>query len=180
MEKVLFKEEQGFNQLWVKIPLYILAIGNIIFFGYQAYKQLITGRPWGDHPMSDTGLVIFFCFTLAIWTGVFFLFEKSKLITNMYEKEIRLRFPPFISKEKIITIESIARMEVRKYNPIWEFGGWGIRHGIKGKAYNVRGNMGLQLYFKNGKRLLIGTQKPEKVKWAINKMLSQIDKNIRI
>jgi len=170
MEKILLEEEQRFDQLWLKIPLYVLAVGNVALFSYAIYRQLIMGKPWGDNPMSDVGLIIISCFTLVIWAGVFFLFEKSRLITKIFEKEIRLRFPPFISKEKIIPLETIVEMEVRKYNPIWEFGGWGIRYGNKGKAYNVKGNIGLQLHFKNGKRLLIGTQKQEQVKWAIKKM----------
>ena len=170
MEKILFKEEQRFDQLWLKIPLYILAIGNIALFVYGIIRQLVQGQPWGNNPMSDTALLIVSFITIAIWAGVFLLFEKSKLITNIYEKEIRLRFPPFFSKEKVFSIEIIKKMEVRKYNPILEFGGWGVRHGLKGKAYNVKGNIGLQLYFKNGKKLLIGTQKQEQVKWAIRKM----------
>jgi len=170
MEKILFNEEQRFDQLWIKVPLYVLGVGNVALFLYAVIRQLVMEQPWGDNPMSDTALIIVSCMTIAIWTGVFLLFEKSKLITKIYEKEIRLRFPPFISKEKIIPIETIDKMEVRKYNPILEFGGWGVRHGIKGKAYNVKGNIGLQIYFKNGKRLLIGTQKREQVKWIIRKM----------
>ena len=34
----------------------------------------------------------------------------------------------------------------------------------KGKAFNIKGNMGLQLQFKDGKKLLIGTQKEEEIK----------------
>ena len=170
MDKELFKEEQRFDQLWLKVPLYVLAISNVTLFAYGFYHQLIAGEPWGDNPMSDIGLVFATGLVFLIWGAVFFLFEKTKLITTIYEKEIRLRFPPFFSKEKAIPIQMIKKMEVRKYNPITEFGGWGLRYGFRGKAYNVKGNIGLQLNFKNGKNLLIGTQKGEQVKWAISKM----------
>jgi len=171
MDKELFKEEQRFDQLWLKVPLYVLAIGNVTLFAYGFYHQMIAGEPWGDNPMSDVGLVFVTCLVFLIWGAVFFLFEKTKLITIIYEKEIRLRFPPFFSKEKTIPIQMIKKMEVRKYNPITEFGGWGLRYGFRGKAYNVKGNIGLQLNFNNGKNLLIGTQKEEQVKWAISKMV---------
>jgi hypothetical protein len=39
-----------------------------------------------------------------------------------------------------------------------EYGGWGIKYGKMGKAYNVSGNRGVQLEFTDGKRLLIGSQ----------------------
>ena len=65
-----------------------------------------------------------------------------------------------------------------------EYGGWGKRNGIAGGnkwykmkfsigkvrfpqfesnniAYNMSGNIGLQLVLNNNKRILIGTQKPE-------------------
>jgi hypothetical protein len=171
MDKKLFNEEQRFDQLWLKVPLYVLAVGNVVLFAYGFYKQLIAGTPWGDNPMSDVGLVFVTFLVFLIWGSVFFLFEKTKLITSIYTEEIRLRFPPFFFKEKSIPVRMIQKMEIRKYNPITEFGGWGLRHGFRGKAYNVKGNMGLQIHFINGKKLLIGTQKPDQVNWAISKML---------
>jgi hypothetical protein len=53
----------------------------------------------------------------------------------------------------------IEKYEVITYDPILDYGGWGIKYNRHGKAYNVSGNKGLQLYLKNGKRILIGTQK---------------------
>ena len=177
MDKKLFSEEQRFDQLWLKVPLYVLAVVNIVLFAYGFYKQLIAGKPWGDNPMSDVGLVFVTFFVFLIWGGVFFLFEKTKLFTTIYENRILLRFPPFFYKEKSIPARIIQKMEVRKYNPIKEFGGWGLRYGFKGKAYNVKGNMGLQIQFINGKRLLVGTQKPDQVKWAISKMTEGVGTN---
>lgn len=55
------------------------------------------------------------------------------------------------------------RFFVREYKPILEYGGYGIRYSFSGKAYNVRGKMGLQLKFKDGGKLLIGTQKMEEM-----------------
>ncbi len=33
----------------------------------------------------------------------------------------------------------------RKYRPIREYGGWGIRYGWNGRAYSTSGNEGVQL-----------------------------------
>jgi len=46
----------------------------------------------------------------------------------------------------------------------------GFRKG-SGKAYNMKGNQGAQLVFKNGKRLLIGSQKPDELAEAINSIM---------
>jgi uncharacterized membrane protein YobD (UPF0266 family) len=47
-----------------------------------------------------------------------------------------------------------------------------LRFGIfaKGKAINISGNRGLQLEFKDGKRLLIGTNKREDLKKALKEV----------
>lgn len=52
---------------------------------------------------------------------------------------------------------------VKDYNPIADYGGWGYRNGSQGKAYNTKGSVGLQLIFKDGSRLLIGSQKKDEL-----------------
>lgn len=60
---------------------------------------------------------------------------------------------------------------VRTYSPIREYGGWGFRQalGEKGKAYNVKGNKGIQIQLKTGKNILIGTQKEKDAQQVINR-----------
>ena len=72
----------------------------------------------------------------------------------------------------------IEKYEVRKYNAFREYGGYGIkgrkpgrRFRGKGYAYNISGNTGLQLYLKDGKKVLIGTQRGEAIKYAMDKMM---------
>ena len=50
------------------------------------------------------------------------------------------------------------QVHVRTYSPVIEYGGWGMRYGRNGTAFNVRGNVGIQIVKKDGKRILIGTQ----------------------
>jgi len=53
-------------------------------------------------------------------------------------------------------IESFKAME---YSPLKEYGGWGIKYGFKGKAYNVSGNLGVKVHLTNGRNILFGSQK---------------------
>ena len=66
----------------------------------------------------------------------------------------------------------ISKVYVRKYSPLADYGGWGLRFSMsgQGKAYNVSGNVGLQLEFSNGKKLLIGTRKPDELSSVLNEM----------
>ena len=48
-------------------------------------------------------------------------------------------------------------------------GGFGLRYSFKyGRAVNVAGNFGIQLELKTGKKLLIGTSRPEEVEKVLN------------
>jgi hypothetical protein len=67
--------------------------------------------------------------------------------------------------------DKIAKSFVRQYNPIIEYGGWGLRLGLFGKnrAYNISGKEGIQLVFHDHKKLLVGTNKPEEATNALKK-----------
>lgn len=82
----------------------------------------------------------------------------TKLYTEIDEKGITVQLKPFHLKPKFFTWDEIELISVRKYRPLAEYGGWGLRIGMNGTAYNIKGNMGLQIVFKNKKMLLIGTQ----------------------
>ena len=108
-----------------------------------------------------------------ILVGITFLLFRIKLVTRIREDGIYYRFFPFHLKEKSILKEDIKSFEVRKYKPIAEYGGWGVRKSIRrGSAYNVSGNMGLQLYLKSGRKLLIGTQKAGEIGRAMEAMMA--------
>ncbi len=95
------------------------------------------------------------------------LFFSVKFVTEVRNDGIYICYFPFHRSFHTISFKEIRRYEVRTYRPIMEYGGWGIRYGTKGKAYNVSGNRGLQLELSNGKQLLIGSQRVEELLQAI-------------
>lgn len=56
---------------------------------------------------------------------------------------------------------------MREYSPLGEYGDWGIRRGRGGRAYNVKGNRGVRLVLRTGKKVLIGSRYPERLITAI-------------
>jgi hypothetical protein len=97
------------------------------------------------------------------------LFWQMRLITRITDEGIYVRFIPFHFKDQFYPWDSIESAQVRTYSPLKEYGGWGIKYGFngQGKVYNVSGNEGLQLVFKSGEKLLIGTQKPAEIQAAV-------------
>jgi len=52
----LFEEEQHFRQTWLwMLPMSLLLL---LVFGFGLYQQLYLGKPFGNKPMSNDGLVI--------------------------------------------------------------------------------------------------------------------------
>src|SRR5690606_41120216 len=95
-----------------------------------------------------------------------------KLETKIKNDGIFVRFFPFHISFKYYPWDEISSSFVRKYSPLVEYGGWGWRFSLfgSGTAYNVSGNMGLQLIFTNKKKLLIGTKKPDQLTEVLNKI----------
>jgi hypothetical protein len=71
-----------------------------------------------------------------------------------------VRFLPIHWNFKKFGFEQIIRCYARKYRPIAEYGGWGIRWGKSGKAYNAYGNIGVQLELIDGKKSSLAHKKP--------------------
>jgi hypothetical protein len=148
----MFKETQRFTQWW----LWLILIASWIFL----ISTLVTT------PAQST---ISYIISFGLGMLLPLLFWQMQLITRITEEGIYVRFIPFHFKEKFFPWETITASYVRTYSPLKEYGGWGIKYGFNGQGlvYNVAGNVGLQLQFKEGDPILIGTQKGEEIKQVL-------------
>lgn len=155
--KNLFSEVQRFS-VFLIAPLVILFLVGIGFAGHMVFRPIIESDeswPVWALAVSIAGIAINVLVTLVL---VF-----ARLQTRLDTTGLYLRFFPFHWSYKKIDFDSIATVYARIYRPLGEFGGWGIRWGSGGKAYNVSGNRGVQLLLKNGKKILIGSQRPDEL-----------------
>ncbi|MHA8082398.1 hypothetical protein ACST14_03150 [Aquirufa sp. A-Brett2-15D] len=144
----MFNETQRFTQWW----LWLILIGVWASMVYS-----IVTAP------SQTDAAAYVSFGIGILLPL--LFWQMKLTTRITQEGIYVRFFPFHFKEKFFDWDSISASYVRTYSPLLEYGGWGIKYSFKGSGlvYNTSGNVGLQLNFKDGEPVLIGTQKGEEI-----------------
>jgi len=166
----IFKEEQRFTQTWLII---LLAISVIVPIAIIVKEFLEV-----DSKMSINKLILTI---IGILVSVLFIFF-FKLTTRIDEKGIFYQFFPFHLSLKKIEWSEIAFAKVRTYDPISEYGGWGIKGGLfwnkeKGNCVNISGDVGLQLQLKNGKKLLIGTQKEAEIKRVLETYQNKIINN---
>jgi len=164
-DEILFFERQAFRQNSLLI-IVVISINVLFIWGF--IQQVFFGIPWGNNPMSNSGLVIITSFMLLLIALLFF--KQQTVITH---EGVYVRYFPLDFKTRFFAWDDIQEAYVRKYSPIKEFGGWGKRHQFstkKGIAYNVSGNIGLQLVFKNGQKILIGTNRWIELEEALTKL----------
>jgi len=162
---VKFREVQRFRQKWLWIAIAVVLLGLVISFGYGMIKQLVFGHPWGNRPMSDTALAIVGPLMILMGIGLSWFFYVIKLLVEVRKDGVHINFVPLV--RRTVLFGNIVDCKVRTYRPIREYGGWGVKYGRAGKAYNVSGNRGVQLKLSTGNGLLIGSQRPEELAQAI-------------
>jgi hypothetical protein len=84
---------------------------------------------------------------------------------------LHIRLFPFV--KRAFSLSDIRHCEARTYSlAIGEYGGWGIRRSWRnGVAYNMMGDRGVQLELKDGKKVLIGSQRAEELVAAIHRAM---------
>ena len=149
------KEEQGFDVFITALAVFVAVAVNfmLVYTTENVNEWLILGVMIINSLMA---LIFLFC----------------KLVTEIDKDGIRVRFFPFLLKEKYFEWKDIEYAYIREYKPLREYGGWGVRYGKgkSGRAYNTKGKIGLQLQFLDGKKLLIGTQIPNDIELYLNNL----------
>ena len=161
-----FSEKQRFRQWW----LWLLVLISPVFLIWAIFQQVVMDAPIGNNPTSDLVLI-----TLGLIFGIGlpgFIFV-IRLDTEVSEGGVRIRFGPFHRRWVVFDFEAIQKAEAITYRPLTDYGGWGIRYGRKGKAYNVSGNTGVFLTMKDGKNVLIGSTNQDALCSRIQESLVQ-------
>lgn len=166
---LIYFEVQRFRQTW----LWILVVFLVGLSWYSFLQQIVYQKPFGTHPASDSVVWIIWV-VFGIGFPIFFL--NFGMTTELREDGIRIRFFPFYRRR--IDLKDIQSFEVKDYHPLRDYGGWGVRSSPKnGMAYNVSGNRGVKLELKDGKRVLIGSQEPERLANMLGGILQRARKD---
>lgn len=162
-----FREVQRFNQWW----LWAIVAG-LSFAGWWAFvEQILMGNAWGNNPAPDAVVIVMW---LALGIGLPFAMRAVRLVVRVSDGALHVRFIPF--RYRIIPLQTIASANARKYRPIREYMGWGIRWMPgRGWVYSISGDEGVQLVLGKRRKLLIGSRKPAELAAAINAQLTPGD-----
>ncbi|MFZ9847468.1 MAG: hypothetical protein ACO3EE_04890 [Flavobacteriales bacterium] len=98
-------------------------------------------------------------FVVLVLIASFIFFYVMKLEYKITEQKIEYKYFPFHRKWRSIDRSEVANISFVQYIALKEYGGWGIKYGRKGIAYNVSGNYGIFVELKSGKTMMLGTVK---------------------
>lgn len=157
---LLYREVQQFRQPWIWFVLLCSSLSAL----YAAVMPFCLDTSWEENAVINVILILF-----GIIFGIFFplLFYTAKLITEVRTDGLYLSFYPLLFSRIKVPYENLVNTEVIHYHPLRDYGGWGIRYGPNGKAYNVSGDRGVLLELANSERILIGSHNPEQLARAI-------------
>ena len=149
-----FREKQGFPLRRIGPAL---ATPPFIMLALLIW-QVAFHHPWGKHPMSNANVI---GWTIFLW-AIFLRFITIRLVTEVGDSELVVSLRGFWRSRRI-ALSDIRSAETFSYDPIRDYGGYGIRTGRFGKAYIAAGNRGVRLKLANGATVVIGSERPEEL-----------------
>jgi hypothetical protein len=147
-ERVYFEERQWFRQPWVWL---VVMVPVLLIVG-----EVVARLQRGAH--VDAGLWVVAGAVGILLPGFLGVLHLRIRVT---QRGVHIRFTPFHRRERVFAWDDIQRVEARRYRPLLEFGGWGIRIGRSATAYTVSGNEGVQLTIRDRRSILIGTRRSD-------------------
>lgn len=157
--KIIFEETQSFVGTWI---WYLILIVSSFSIG---------GAFIGAFMITETDGIVGLSIAAITTLALVVLLYTSKLSIVIDQESIHYRYPPFINTNKIICKDDVSELYVRSYDSLTEYGGWGYKYSFKnGRLLNILGGEGLQIITKNDKKILIGTEKPDQLKYAVKKL----------
>jgi hypothetical protein len=151
--KILFKETQKFKQWWLWLILIVVTANSMWVTIYEFRSNQ------GDILEYIVLPLILLLIPLSIILFILFI----KLETEIKEDGIYVRLFPIHKQFRFYAWEVIEQAYVRTYKPLQEYGGWGLRGFGNNRALNISGKEGFQLIMQDGRKLLIGTQRPQEI-----------------
>ena len=149
---VLFEEIQGGSKKAIRD----FCKAMVIIFAISFLLNLILQK--GEISKTTIGLftgIIVFIFLLV--------FLNVKMVTQIKTDGIYVRYAPFQLSFSYYSWDSISEIYIREYNALLEYGGWGIRISLRGKAFIASGNTGVQIIFRDNSQVLIGTNQSDTI-----------------
>jgi hypothetical protein len=144
---VMFQETQWAWSSWITWIIVPVAIAVLVFIKVITKLPVFVVVPI---LLAIVGFVMSLHLTITV--------EPGSIVVRLFPLTTRT-----------IPVDQVQSAEARTYSPIREYGGWGLRRGPSGTAYNLMGDRGVQLVLRSGERVLLGSQEADRLAQAIDR-----------
>jgi hypothetical protein len=156
--KPLFHEEQSLRQPRLLILTAIPPVAMLLL----AIWQVGLGHPWGKQPMSNAGIV---GWTIFLWL-IYFRLITIKLVTDVLPNELSVAMRGLWRSYRV-SLDAVRSIRAVTFDPVRDWGGYGVRSTSRGKAYIARGNQAVELELKKEGVVLVSSNRPAELLRAL-------------
>jgi hypothetical protein len=149
MSAPIFFERQHFDRRWWLVALSAPVVLALVWL------------------TADTGFAVVMTLIFLVVVIGWLVVLQMHLDVTVDATAVTIQLRPIANTA--IPLDEIAAARARKYRPIREFGGWGVRGIRTRRAYNARGDEGVELTLKDGRSIMIGSQHAAELEAAIGK-----------
>ncbi len=153
MANRVFNESQSYRGTSLIYLILLLELPTLV---------LLTVLYFTSEEKQEMGIAL--VFVMAIMSLVMALILNIKLETRIDDQGIHFRYLPFIQKWRLLSKPSIISAEVITFNPLFDYGGWGMKGNKTTKLYNITGDEGILIDSGESKRTLLGTIKTKELR----------------
>jgi hypothetical protein len=156
--QAVFHEEQSLRLMRLRLLVAIPPVSMLLLVIWQ----VVLGHPWGKQPISNAGVI---GWTVFLWL-VYFRLVTVRLVTDVRPGELSVAMRG-LWRERRIPLSEVKSAKSVTYDPVRDYGGYGIRTTRRGTAYIAGGNRGVRVELVKGGALLVGSERPEELVSAI-------------
>jgi hypothetical protein len=135
----------------IQNPLYM----NLVAIGVPAVLFVSTALSFTSQPLWSA--------VLNVTSGVLLASFYGGMRTTVTRDRITVRFGTPGLRALRLAASDVAQVDLRPYLPLQEFGGYGIRRNSRTSGYFLKGGVGVEIATRQGRRLLIGSDRPERL-----------------
>jgi hypothetical protein len=131
--------------------------------------QIFFHHPWGGPPVTNGGLLFLTILTLSVYVRLITI----RLVTELRSERLSVAMKGLWRRVRV-PVADIREAAAIEFDPVREYGGYGVRSGPRGQAYIASGKQAVQLELRDGRKLLIGSQRAEELARGIVEAQRQI------
>jgi len=162
--KPLFHEEQSLRRRRLLILTAIPPVAMLLL----AIWQVGLGHPWGKQPMSNAGVV---GWSIFLWL-IYFRLITIKLVTDVLPNELSVAMRGLWRSYRI-SWDAVQSVRAVTFDPVRDWGGYGVRSTSRGKAYIAPGNQAVELQLKKGGVVLVSSNRAAELAQVLERQLSK-------